>query len=148
MTSRIMAFAGGVALLIASSGVLAATAVIAVVHRHDFVGPDQFLKRDEVLRLVILLAGISVCASLLWFRSTVALLLLSVIVAVDLFTFGVDFNPAISPTDFYPTTPALRYLQAHAGGYRVLVNTGPDSGQTIFHTHLHVLGGKVMGALA
>ena len=107
--------------LTAGGIVLAAAAVIAVVHRHDFVGPDEFLKRDEVLRLVILLAGISVCASLLWFRSTVALLLLSVIVAVDLFTFGVDFNPAISPRDFYPTTPALRYLQAHAGGYRVLV---------------------------
>jgi histidine triad (HIT) family protein len=35
-----------------------------------------------------------------------------------------------------------------SSGYRLLVNTGPDSGQTIFHTHLHVLGGKVMGVLA
>lgn len=34
------------------------------------------------------------------------------------------------------------------GGYRVLANTGPDSGQTIFHAHVHVLGGKVMGVLA
>lgn len=35
-----------------------------------------------------------------------------------------------------------------AGGYRLLANTGPDSGQTVLHAHVHVLGGKVMGALA
>jgi histidine triad (HIT) family protein len=27
-------------------------------------------------------------------------------------------------------------------GYRVLANTGPDAGQTVFHLHLHVLGGR------
>jgi histidine triad (HIT) family protein len=26
-------------------------------------------------------------------------------------------------------------------GYRLVLNTGPDSGQTVFHVHLHVLGG-------
>ena len=108
-------------LLSAGGVVLAAAAVIAIAHRHDFVGPDQFLKRDEVLRLVLLVAGATVLASLLWLRSTIAVLLLSVILAVDLFTFGVDFNPAISSRDFYPTTPAVRYLQANAAGYRVLV---------------------------
>ena len=35
-----------------------------------------------------------------------------------------------------------------AGGYRILTNTGPDSGQTVFHVHVHVLGGKNLGALA
>ncbi|HYU28329.1 MAG TPA: histidine triad nucleotide-binding protein [Gemmatimonadales bacterium] len=29
-------------------------------------------------------------------------------------------------------------------GYRVVVNTNPDGGQTVFHLHLHVLGGRVM----
>ncbi|MCW2500383.1 MAG: histidine triad nucleotide-binding protein [Frankiales bacterium] len=33
------------------------------------------------------------------------------------------------------------------GGYRILTNTGPDSGQTVFHLHLHVLGGRPLGAL-
>jgi histidine triad (HIT) family protein len=29
--------------------------------------------------------------------------------------------------------------------YRVLVNVGPSGGQTIFHLHWHVLGGRVEG---
>lgn len=27
-------------------------------------------------------------------------------------------------------------------GYRVLSNNGPDAGQSVFHLHLHVLGGR------
>ena len=27
-------------------------------------------------------------------------------------------------------------------GYRVVVNTGPDGGQTVEHLHLHLLGGR------
>lgn len=29
-------------------------------------------------------------------------------------------------------------------GYRVVVNTNDDGGQTVFHLHLHVLGGRAM----
>jgi histidine triad (HIT) family protein len=29
-------------------------------------------------------------------------------------------------------------------GYRVVVNTGPDAGQSVFHMHIHVLGGRPM----
>jgi histidine triad (HIT) family protein len=29
--------------------------------------------------------------------------------------------------------------------YRVVVNVGPGGGQTIFHLHWHVLGGKLQG---
>lgn len=32
----------------------------------------------------------------------------------------------------------------HEGGYRVIVNTGPDGGQTVFHLHLHLIGGQRM----
>lgn len=34
-----------------------------------------------------------------------------------------------------------------AGGYRLLTNTGNDAGQTIHHLHVHVLGGRALGAL-
>lgn len=30
-------------------------------------------------------------------------------------------------------------------GYRVLTNVGPDAGQSVFHLHLHVLGGRPLG---
>ena len=29
-------------------------------------------------------------------------------------------------------------------GYRVVINTGSDGGQTVLHLHLHVLGGRAM----
>jgi histidine triad (HIT) family protein len=31
------------------------------------------------------------------------------------------------------------------GGYRMVVNAGPGAGQTVFHIHLHLLGGRGMG---
>jgi histidine triad (HIT) family protein len=29
-------------------------------------------------------------------------------------------------------------------GYRAVVNSGPDAGQSVFHVHLHLLGGRKM----
>lgn len=29
-------------------------------------------------------------------------------------------------------------------GYRTVINTGPDAGQSVFHIHIHLLGGRVM----
>lgn len=30
-------------------------------------------------------------------------------------------------------------------GYRVVINTGEDGGQTVYHLHLHLMGGRAMG---
>jgi histidine triad (HIT) family protein len=30
------------------------------------------------------------------------------------------------------------------GGYRVVTNTGSNAGQTVFHIHFHILGGRPM----
>ena len=32
-------------------------------------------------------------------------------------------------------------------GYRLLVNNGPDAGQTISHLHFHLLGGRPLGSM-
>jgi histidine triad (HIT) family protein len=31
------------------------------------------------------------------------------------------------------------------GGYRLVINTGNDAGQSVSHLHIHVLGGRHMG---
>jgi histidine triad (HIT) family protein len=35
--------------------------------------------------------------------------------------------------------------QGLSKGYRVVINTGADGGQTVDHLHLHLLGGRHMG---
>lgn len=46
---------------------------------------------------------------------------------------------------------AARRVAREAGlgenGYRVVTNIGPDSGQIVFHLHLHVLGGEKLAGL-
>jgi histidine triad (HIT) family protein len=41
-----------------------------------------------------------------------------------------------------------RQLAADEGvdesGYRLVINTGPQAGQTVYHLHLHLLGGQEM----
>lgn len=33
------------------------------------------------------------------------------------------------------------------GGYRVIINNGPDGGQEVAHLHAHILGGEAIGAM-
>lgn len=72
----------------------------------------------------------------------------------------------VVPKDHYPDVAALAeqpallaelVREAHAvaaeegldeRGYRLVFNTGADAGQTVFHAHGHVLGGRALGHLA
>ena len=40
--------------------------------------------------------------------------------------------------------PKIAEAEGLTGGYRVVSNCGPDAGQTVFHLHFHILGGKVL----
>ena len=42
------------------------------------------------------------------------------------------------------TAAAIAKQKGLGKGYRVVVNTGPDGGQTVDHLHLHLLGGRPM----
>ena len=35
-----------------------------------------------------------------------------------------------------------RELGLEESGYRVITNAGPDAGQTVMHTHFHLIGGR------
>ncbi len=50
--------------------------------------------------------------------------------------------------EVFAAAAAVAAQEGLTGGHRILTNTGPDSGQTVFHLHVHVLGGGNLGALA
>ena len=41
--------------------------------------------------------------------------------------------------------PALARDHLNGGSYRVVNNCGADAGQSVFHIHFHILGGRGMG---
>lgn len=56
-----------------------------------------------------------------------------------------DADPALLAR-LWADAVAVAQAEGLDGGYRLVVNTGADSGQTVFHVHVHVLGGgKVTG---
>jgi histidine triad (HIT) family protein len=46
---------------------------------------------------------------------------------------------------FLAARDLARQKGIHRTGYRAVVNTGPNAGQSVFHLHLHLLGGRHMG---
>ena len=47
--------------------------------------------------------------------------------------------------DLVTAGAAVAEQEGLGDGYRVVANTGRDAGQTVFHLHLHVLGGRGLG---
>ena len=42
----------------------------------------------------------------------------------------------------YVAAHIARELGLEESGYRVITNAGPDAGQSVMHTHFHLLGGR------
>ena len=68
-----------------------------------------------------------------------------------------DHYPDVAALSAHPALLAELVRQAHGvaadeglveRGYRLVFNTGADAGQTVFHAHVHVLGGRALGQLA
>lgn len=47
----------------------------------------------------------------------------------------------------YSKIPEIASKLGLTGGYRVVNNCGADGGQTVFHIHFHLLGGKTLGKM-
>jgi histidine triad (HIT) family protein len=62
--------------------------------------------------------------------------------AANLGDFVAEADPAEVGDLFAAASRAGR--AASPSGYRVIVNEGPDAGQTVFHLHLHVLAGRTL----
>ncbi len=62
-----------------------------------------------------------------------------------------DFSARASDAEITALTRAVGRIARDAGvaegGYRLLLNHGPDSHQEVPHLHVHILGGKPLGPL-
>ena len=45
----------------------------------------------------------------------------------------------------FEVIPQIAKAEGLENGYRVVSNCGPDAGQTVFHLHFHILGGRTLG---
>lgn len=60
-----------------------------------------------------------------------------------------EFAERAAPEEIVAFTKAVAFvakeLGLSAGGYRIISNTGKDSGQEVPHFHMHIMGGRPMG---
>lgn len=47
--------------------------------------------------------------------------------------------------DLFAAAGEIAEKEGLDGGYRLVFNTGADAHQTVFHVHMHLLGGRAMG---
>ena len=56
-------------------------------------------------------------------------------------------NDSLSADIFDTASKIANSKNLNGHGYRLVINQGPDSGQTVEHMHVHLLGGKVLGEM-
>ena len=54
-------------------------------------------------------------------------------------------DPGLAGVLLADATEVARAEQLDGDGYRIVLNTGAGAGQTVFHVHAHVLGGRRFG---
>ena len=57
---------------------------------------------------------------------------------------GITAENSAVVAHIFQVIPAIAKAEGLANGYRVVSNCGPDAGQTVFHLHFHILGGKAL----
>lgn len=60
-------------------------------------------------------------------------------------TEGVPEDSAVLGKLLLAAAEVARLTGIDSTGYRVVTNNGPGAGQSVFHLHLHVLGGRRLG---
>ena len=55
---------------------------------------------------------------------------------------GITAENSAVVAHIFEVIPAIAKAEGLESGYRVVSNCGADAGQTVFHLHFHILGGK------
>ena len=55
---------------------------------------------------------------------------------------GITAENSAVVAHIFAVIPQIAAMENLKDGYRVVSNCGPDAGQTVFHLHFHILGGK------
>lgn len=55
---------------------------------------------------------------------------------------GITADNSAVVAHIFEVIPEIAKAENLEGGYRVVSNCGSDAGQTVFHLHFHILGGK------
>ena len=57
---------------------------------------------------------------------------------------GITAENSAVVAHIFQVIPKIAAEEGLTGGYRVVSNCGADAGQTVFHLHFHILGGKAL----
>ena len=58
---------------------------------------------------------------------------------------GITAENSAVVAHIFEVIPQIAAAEGLSGGYRVVSNCGPHAGQTVFHLHFHILGGRDLG---